>query len=581
MALDVCETRLEWEQNPAWSIRDPDGEYVSYDPDQGGLAVLDPTQNLWLLIDPASRTNGSEQWLAYETPNNYFMLEPESGSWRVWNNHEAAWYMLDSVTGTWNLLDTAVRESASDHRDILLHNGRGNFLHAAMALGGVTAGGGVLALLSSAVKGSGGRTQTESLQPAETITPSPEPRMTPTQASENLVSPETTGSDTIDWAHRQDQVSVSMNDSRWSAVGINGTDLMMGQHGALITVYSMLSHALGKDLSPLDVHDTLLAWGGFSDAVGAGILVNRESAEAVLVLTPVWISETYKKVPVPRAQLGLLRHMLRDGHVVMGRVKKDMGGKNDDANEHFVRVHSAYVADDPDPKRADSVTWWYEYTDPETGESVAMPEADFAGKAWSFIAYRGPVSVATERISAEYKALDGIDSNYRPPDVLPFDNYQSGEYPRKMDATFWTNVIRWTDKISWGFRETKPGRELKKYFEANGYIPELMMLVICWVESNGKPNVVNPRSHATGLFQVMPSDGNGAGYMCKNGPCFAGRPTIAELKNPETCLKAALNDLNGKLNAAGDLDTALDNYGNAAKYGDLILELYGIVRGLA
>ena len=51
-------------------------------------------------------------------------------------------------------------------------------------------------------------------------------------------------------------------------------------------------------------------------------------------------------------------------------------------------------------------------------------------------------------------------------------------------------------------------------------------------ESGGNPTAYSS-SGAVGLLQVMPRDGLAAAFQCKNGPCFASRPTISELKDPE------------------------------------------------
>lgn len=60
--------------------------------------------------------------------------------------------------------------------------------------------------------------------------------------------------------------------------------------------------------------------------------------------------------------------------------------------------------------------------------------------------------------------------------------------------------------------------------DLNGIDPWLVAAVIM-VESSGDPNAVNKTSKATGLMQVMPFEA---------GDVFSGRPTIEELKDPDT-----------------------------------------------
>ncbi len=62
-------------------------------------------------------------------------------------------------------------------------------------------------------------------------------------------------------------------------------------------------------------------------------------------------------------------------------------------------------------------------------------------------------------------------------------------------------------------------------------VDSLLVASVMLQESGGQPEIM-AASGAVGLMQVMPSDGIAAGFQCVNGPCFASRPTIAELKDP-------------------------------------------------
>ena len=78
-------------------------------------------------------------------------------------------------------------------------------------------------------------------------------------------------------------------------------------------------------------------------------------------------------------------------------------------------------------------------------------------------------------------------------------------------------------------------------------------------------------------MQVMPRDGISASFMCKNGPCFANRPTIAELSDPEFNVKYGTRLLAGLVNRKGNLREALKAYGPmdvGYTYADKVLSLY-------
>jgi len=79
-------------------------------------------------------------------------------------------------------------------------------------------------------------------------------------------------------------------------------------------------------------------------------------------------------------------------------------------------------------------------------------------------------------------------------------------------------------------------------------------------------------------MQVMPRDGKAAGFQCKNGPCFADRPSVAELSDPEYNLQYGVGMLADLVGHYGSVREALYHYGPSgvgyAGYADIVLGIY-------
>ncbi len=107
-------------------------------------------------------------------------------------------------------------------------------------------------------------------------------------------------------------------------------------------------------------------------------------------------------------------------------------------------------------------------------------------------------------------------------------------------------------------------------------IDPLLIAAVMKVESGGQPEVIS-QSGAVGLMQVMPSDGIAANFQCINGPCFAARPTTAELKDPAFNVMYGTRMLAGLIDRNGNLRDGLRSYGPydvGYWYADLVLQLY-------
>ena len=106
-------------------------------------------------------------------------------------------------------------------------------------------------------------------------------------------------------------------------------------------------------------------------------------------------------------------------------------------------------------------------------------------------------------------------------------------------------------------------------------IDPLLIASVMLQESGGQPDVLST-SGAVGLMQVMPRDGISASFQCVNGPCFATRPTIEELKNPEFNIDFGVKMLVGLINRTGDVREALKSYGPfdvGYRYADQVLAI--------
>jgi hypothetical protein len=127
---------------------------------------------------------------------------------------------------------------------------------------------------------------------------------------------------------------------------------------------------------------------------------------------------------------------------------------------------------------------------------------------------------------------------------------------------FPTDILQWCDLITAKAKQT-------------GLDPDLIAALI-WQESGGDP-LAYSRSGAVGLMQVMPRDGLAAQFTCANGPCFASRPTTAELQNPEFNLDYGTGMLAGLVKHSGSLREALKAYGPmdvGYYYADKVLGIY-------
>jgi soluble lytic murein transglycosylase-like protein len=111
--------------------------------------------------------------------------------------------------------------------------------------------------------------------------------------------------------------------------------------------------------------------------------------------------------------------------------------------------------------------------------------------------------------------------------------------------------------------------------EQTGLDPDLIAALV-WQESGGNPTAYS-KSGAVGLMQIMPRDGLAANFSCPNGPCFASRPSISELQNPDFNIQYGTSMLAGLVKRSGSLREALKAYGpmdSGYYYADKVLNIY-------
>jgi soluble lytic murein transglycosylase-like protein len=117
-------------------------------------------------------------------------------------------------------------------------------------------------------------------------------------------------------------------------------------------------------------------------------------------------------------------------------------------------------------------------------------------------------------------------------------------------------------------------RLIERYAGEHGVEPSLIASVMLQ-ESGGNPDAYS-KSGAVGLMQVMPKDGLAASFMCVNGPCFASRPSMDELFDPEFNVAYGVRMLAGLIQRHGSVREALRSYGPmnmGYRYADIVLNI--------
>jgi soluble lytic murein transglycosylase-like protein len=106
-------------------------------------------------------------------------------------------------------------------------------------------------------------------------------------------------------------------------------------------------------------------------------------------------------------------------------------------------------------------------------------------------------------------------------------------------------------------------------------IDKELLAAVMLQESGGDANAYS-KSGAVGLMQVMPRDGIAEKFICINGPCFANRPTMDELFDPDFNIEFGARYLSNLYTSHGNWRDALKSYGPMEigyYYSDLVLNI--------
>jgi soluble lytic murein transglycosylase-like protein len=117
--------------------------------------------------------------------------------------------------------------------------------------------------------------------------------------------------------------------------------------------------------------------------------------------------------------------------------------------------------------------------------------------------------------------------------------------------------------------------QIENYARKSGVDASLVASVMLQ-ESGGDPKAYSS-SGAVGLMQVMPRDGLASAFLCSGKPCFASRPSMAELYDPDFNISYGVRMLAGLIARTGSARDGLRAYGPmdvGYYYADKVLRIY-------
>lgn len=141
-------------------------------------------------------------------------------------------------------------------------------------------------------------------------------------------------------------------------------------------------------------------------------------------------------------------------------------------------------------------------------------------------------------------------------------NNQEDERSCRVSSAYPDSILQWCDLIT-------------ENASNQGIDPNLVAAVM--LQESGGNSQAYSSSGAVGLMQVMPRDGLAANFMCKNGPCFASRPSMDDLFDPEFNINYGTRMLANLIGRTGEVREALRSYGPmdmGYRYADIVLSIY-------
>ncbi|HJX45962.1 MAG TPA: transglycosylase SLT domain-containing protein [Patescibacteria group bacterium] len=179
----------------------------------------------------------------------------------------------------------------------------------------------------------------------------------------------------------------------------------------------------------------------------------------------------------------------------------------------------------------------------------------------------GVIFISSHSSTVEAKALPTVVKSTNAPVptlqiVVEVESEKNNPQECHVSDKYPDDILQWCSLIT-------------KYAHTYGLPSNLISAVM--LQESGGDYLAYSSSGAVGLMQVMPRDGIAASFECINGPCFASRPTIEELQDPEYNIEYGTKMLAGLLEKYGDIREALKAYGPSDVvyyYADIILTIY-------
>jgi soluble lytic murein transglycosylase-like protein len=196
----------------------------------------------------------------------------------------------------------------------------------------------------------------------------------------------------------------------------------------------------------------------------------------------------------------------------------------------------------------------------DPSRSLALAEAAAAASLLS--ASSGAFQVADDVRAMQPPKPETAQPDPQPEIQQPVEEQAQPPSGCTISASYPESIQQWCPVI---------GRFASEYGVDSNLIAAVMLQ-----ESGGNPNAYS-KSGAVGLMQVMPRDGLAASFQCKNGPCFASRPSMDELYDPEFNISYGTRMLAGLIERQGGVRDALHAYGPmdmGYRYADIVLSIY-------